>query len=172
MPKYEFVEIKEEKEIIEHEKLLYDAFIMRSPDEWISNHYEKIDNYRLRAPYPYTDLIVLGVKKDNILVATLVINLNTKNKMQFEEEGFNRDKIDIKSNFAEGITFCTSGKNFTIDDWAAFEDGMKFFIIEFKKHNLQKIYGTCVERLKIFYLKLGFIIIDKKDSVLLLELTV
>lgn len=176
MPKYEFIEIKNEEDIIDHEKLLYDAFINRSPDDWILNHYERIDNCRLKAPYPYSDLLVFGVRKDKILAATLAVNLNTKNKMQLEEEGFDRDKIDITSNFAEGLTFCTTGKNFTIDDWNAFEDGMKFFINEFKKHDLQKIYGTCIERLKIFYLKLGFQIIEKKETefgnVLLLELKV
>ena len=172
MPKYEYAEIKKEEEIIEHEKILFDAFINRAPDEWMVNHYERIDNCRLKPPYPYSDLIILGVKKDNTLLATCLINLNNKNKMQLEELGFSRSSIDVNSNFAEGLAFCTNGNRFTIDDFAIMEDVMSFFKKEFKKHNLQKIYATCNERLKIFYFKLGFQIIDKKDKELLLELIV
>jgi hypothetical protein len=99
MSKFEYIEIKDENDLFEHEKLLYDAYINRSPDDWISNNYEKIENCRLKAPYSYSDLIVLGVKKDDLLVATLAINKNTNNKLQLEEEGFTRDNIETTKTF-------------------------------------------------------------------------
>ena len=39
---YEFKQLINKYDIIKHEKLLFDAFINRTPDTWINNNYKII----------------------------------------------------------------------------------------------------------------------------------
>lgn len=161
MNKFTFCVLKCEKDIIEHEKLLYDAFVKRSLPGWIYNNYKKIDGNRLQAPFSYEDQLIIGLKNEEKLILSLAFNLNINKKMQLEYIGFSRNKIDTSKKIAEGMTFCTVGGNVPVEYFDLFEEFNNNLNNELKKNNIEEIYGTSSEKLKIFYLRIGFEIIDE-----------
>lgn len=85
---YEFYQLKSEKDLISHEKLLYDSFIVRTPDKWIMNNYKIINNNRLQAPNDYCDLVIYGLKINDEIFSTFVMNKNNLKELQLENIGF------------------------------------------------------------------------------------
>ena len=76
MINYKFKQLIDKNEIIEHEKLLFDAFINRSPDACINKNYKIINSNRLQSPFSLEDQLIFGIFHKNELVLSIALNLN------------------------------------------------------------------------------------------------
>ena len=65
MEDYKFCILTEEKDIIDFEKGLFNAF---KDDSWILSKYQIFDNNRLKPFIPYNELLIMGLKKENELI--------------------------------------------------------------------------------------------------------
>lgn len=162
---FEILDVNNKENLIKYEELLFDAFINRSPQGWVHNNYKRIDNCRLQPIFTYQDLLILTVKRDEKLIISNTLNLNTKDKMQLEYIGFNRNKINENEKYCEGLVFCTApdavNPNF-VDD---FKKVNIFFNNEYINRGFQAIYGTCDARLLRFYTRIGFEKIDEISDI-------
>lgn len=94
-------------------------------------------------------------------------------KLQLEYEGFTRGKLNLNKKIAEGLTFCSRGRPIPQNFFDLFEEFNNYLNTELKKNKIEKVYGTSSMKLKIFYLRMNFEVIDEmnknNDTTLLLR---
>jgi hypothetical protein len=157
---YIYCQLKSKQDINAHELLLYDAFVNRAKHGWIYHHYKHFNN-RMRAPFPYKDQLIYGIKDNNRLWASVAINLNTRNPMQLELMGFTRDLIDTSYRFAEVLSLCATGEKVPLNALDIIKGFNAYLIEKFKEHTLQDIYGVTLKKKNRFYRRMGFKTIDE-----------
>ena len=81
MENIEYCVLTDEKDIIEFEKGIYNAFKRTSPNGWLMTNYEIIDNCRLKSKnIPYSDMKIYAAINDSGVLAVLNMNYNNKNQ--------------------------------------------------------------------------------------------
>lgn len=151
--------LTDEKDIIEYEKGLYNAFKNNDPTGWILNNYKMVDECRLISKtLDYDDQEFYTVKKDGIILIGAAVNYNIKKKLQLEEMGFKIDKNN--NNFCEGLILYTINSE-NIDFLHAASNLFEFIKKRMLEKEIKKVYGTCSRKLKAMYSLLGYIVIDR-----------
>lgn len=155
-----YCKVKDEYDIIEYEKALYDAFMDRNPNNWLVKNYELIDNCRFKSKIQYKDQGVYIVKKNKKIVMGIAINYNMNRLLQLEEIGFEICKSD---EICEGLLFFSNEKELK---------GENFFIIvsklfnlaknDFYKKKIKRVFSTCSKNLLNMYQLFDFFPIQKK----------
>jgi hypothetical protein len=159
MENYEFCILKDEKDIIEYEKGLYDAFIKKDPDGWVSKNYDIINNCRLRSKISYSYQTIYAVKINDEIIACGAVNFNP-DMLQLEKMGFIIQK-NISDKICEGINLFISRD--MGDQTIGILGGLNSYIFDdLKKRGITIAYGTCSRKLKALYTIYGFEVIDRK----------
>lgn len=160
--KIKYLILKEEEDIIQFEKGLYNAFIIKTNSNWIKYNYEIINNCRLKPKRPYSEIVIYGIKNEGKIIGACSYNLNIGNS-DIEKMGFNIKKL--KLNYA-----CES-LNLFIDEVVNGEEyqksAKKFFNYihsDLADRNFERAYITCQENLELYHKAFGF---TKIDSIIL-----
>jgi|GEM_PF-1695885 len=163
MKDYEFSILTNEKDIIEYEKKMYSVYQKKNPDSWVLKHGEIIDNCRLRPKIEYDKLIIYQGKYKGELFAGVKANFDHLN-FQFERMGFVIPKEDKNKKICEGINYFILDN---ISDQNLIFNLSERFSIDFlkniKEKGFQIKFGTCLKKIKIIYLRMGYNFIDQKE---------
>src|SRR4030042_5280070 len=101
MSEYHYCKIKDEKEIIEYEKLVYKGYITDKSNSLLE-YLEIIEGNRMRLKLNKKYLVYYTIKKNEKIIAGMTAHINPSNEFICEKFGF---KIDKDYNSCEGITF-------------------------------------------------------------------
>ncbi|MCG8570481.1 MAG: hypothetical protein MJB14_10110 [Spirochaetes bacterium] len=159
MSEFEFIIIKNDKDLIQHEKNLYHRYGLKNPYGWVAQNYQVIDNCRLQSHFPYEDQIVYAIKKNNEVKAACTLMTNQDMPLMLEQMGFRINKENVK--IAEGINL------YAPDDLPG-EEVMQIFgnFFLYMTHDLASkgfdfVYSACERHMKAFYSLMGFEILEK-----------
>jgi hypothetical protein len=162
MANYEYCVLTTDDEIKEYEEGLYKAFILKNPDEWMKNNYLIIDNSRLRSKISYSSQEICAIKKDDRkIVCAASANFNKEN-LQFEQIGFKLPEKYKQKKFCEGLNMYNS-EPYSSKTEKIMRDFFNFIYKKAIEKNLDYMFATCTEKLKIFYLIYGYEIIDELE---------
>ena len=157
--KFEWNELKTEAELIEYEKKFYEACTSKGTDRWALDNLLVIDGCRLKPFVPYDKLISIGLKINDELVSGVRVNTDVNN-FQIYKAGF---KIDINENVCEGINFFTLADDFhPLEFFNIIEKFMNDCMSKIKYYGYKHIYASCIDKIKIIYIRAGFKIMDSK----------
>lgn len=162
---YEVLNLNNETDIIEYEKGLYNAFITKSPDGWISNYYLKVGNDRLRHPVlDFKDQAITVIRKNDKIIAASAQNINHQKYLELEKKGFSILEKDRGSRIADGLnSFVTDGEipsDQFIDIYGSYTE---FMLEDLKSRGITILYGTIYRKLKALFSMMGFETIEKLD---------
>ena len=151
------------KDLEEFEKRAFHAFSIVSPDWWIMNTYQIIDNCRIRPTIGYSDIILYALKENSNILAGMAININVDKYVDFLELGFSRKAIENKKDWCEGLYFFSRPESLkkTIERMKIYKKFKQFIFSKLNDLNVYKTIGSCNEKLKAFHLMNGAKIIDK-----------
>ena len=162
MPDYEFFILKDNKDIIEYEKGLYKAFTKITLSEWREKNYKLIDGNRYKCNIEYEDQVLYAIKEDNKVVLALSVQVNFKDKMLIEKLGFKLREEDKTKKICEGLDFFSFIK-MGIKSFEIYLNFFNFVLKDIREKGFKVIYGSCEEKLSLFYKEAGFNFIDSKD---------
>ncbi len=158
--------LKNDEDLIENEKKIFSAFYKRYwHDAWIMNNYQKIDNCRLKCPFSHFDQVVIVLKDtDNHIVTGAAYNLNMKEKLQLEMQGFSIDAFKKKFFFLEGLYFYSTLSANPLQQLSTMLKWNKLMQNYCKEEMGRQIFfGTCHERLIKFLKVCNFEFYDSLD---------
>jgi hypothetical protein len=155
--KFSILDITNEKEIIDYEQGLYEAFVLNIPDKWIMNKYKIIDNKRLQSYIPYSEQEIYTGKINDKIICAAAINFNQQ-ITQAEDIGFT---IIKDKKIADGINMYISNKvpGTYILKLLPFFD---YVLNILKSKNIGHWYGTCSRQMLTLYKMLDFEVLDKR----------
>ena len=160
MTDYKFCILKDNNEIIEYEKGLYKAYTKLTQSDWRKDNYKIIDGCRYKCNIPYSEQLIYAIKQNNkIMMALSVKVINTNDKMIIEKLGFSIDLEDKMKKICEGLDFY-SFIRLGLACFVLYTKFFNFFINDLKEKGFKVFYGTCEEKLKLFYKEIGFKFID------------
>ena len=155
----EYKIMQNEEEIVEYEKGLYHAFMIRDPDGWVANNYKVINGNRLRSKsLSYSDLDVFAAKENDNIIAASSVNYNMNKKLQLEEMVF---KIEKRSDVCEGLIFFTT-EEIVGEQFLEISGKLFTFALDLgRKKGIKVVYGTCSRKLKAMYTLIGWEVVDR-----------
>jgi hypothetical protein len=158
--KIKYCILEQEKDLIEYEKKFYEACIKKGTDLWALENLEIIDGCRLKPFVPYKSLISIGLKIDDELTAGVRVNTDIDN-FQLYKSGFTVKK---EHGVCEGMNFFALGDDYSpIEFFNVMESFLNDCMSNMKSMNIKKLYATCIDRIKIIYLRAGFKIIESRN---------
>jgi hypothetical protein len=152
-----------DEEIIEYEKCLFRAFVIRGKNYnfWIKSKYLKSGKNRLKPYISYNDLLIFIIKNDDKIMATRVFNMNMNNT-QIERIGF---KVNLdKRNTCEAIHMFSLEEN-SIQSLVLIKMMNRFIKNYLININIKKIYGICFRKHLKMYKVLGMKIIGTRTNI-------
>ena len=168
--KHNYYILKNKEELIEYEKGLYDAFIIRTDSNWIKHHYTKIDECRLKPNKPYSDLIIYALKIDGIIQGISTVNKNMKNN-DLEKMGFDLSKYKLNST-CEGLHLYMNKKTIGNEFSKVAKEFPEFMIDDLINRGYTNLFGSCQKDLEALYRMVGFeriqsIMLNGEEEILL-----
>ena len=157
---YEFCILDNENELKEYEKALFEAYSKKAPEDL--KYFDIIDECRLRPKITYDKMIVYAGKYEGKIFTGTKICIDEK-KYQFKDLGFDIPEEDKQKKHCEGINYFIVDNIFKPEIIYNFSE--KFandYLKDVKKKGFQIKYGTCIKRLKIIYLRMGYSFIGEK----------
>ncbi len=147
---YECYILRNNEDLIENEKKVYSAFHKQyGHNSWKVNNYQTIDNCRLKCPFLHFDQVVIVLKDaNNNMIIGAAYNLNMKEKLQLEMNGFSIDEFKENYSFLEGLYFYSTLNDTPLQQLSIMLKWNTLMLNYFKKDmGRQIIFGTCNERL-------------------------
>lgn len=149
------------EDVIEYEKLLFNAFFLKSPHRWVANNYLLIGTDRLRANIPYTSQKIFCVKENSQIISSLAINFNTSCVLQLEAKGFTiNSALKCKRYYEVLVVFIVRDKK---DNYYKISNTMLSVLYsDMEQYGIRFLFATCYKKELKLYLIKGFKILQKK----------
>lgn len=159
--------LTDEQDIVDYEKGLYDAFMVRTDGNWIKQQYKTVNGDRLQPNKSYSDLLIYGLKTNGNLMGAICVNLNMEN-IELERMGFDLSGIDKRRSCEILHTYVNEGV--AGEQYVNKFSGYVF--TEMKKNGYSYLYGSCLKELELMHRFIGFkpiasILLNGEEEILL-----
>lgn len=159
---YDFCVIEHNDDILEYEKCLYDAFVIRTNNPVSLENCTIVDDCRLVLNQGYDNLKIIGLKRDGQLKLALTLNKAVDRPLQLEKIGFSRKLF--KPPYCEGFKFFIKPELNGPDFIFLYKKVFSFMVEMLNKEQISYVYSTCEPRLKRFYERIGFNILEERET--------
>jgi hypothetical protein len=140
--------LKDEKEIIPYEKILFRSFPLSKSENEDPCFIYDYKNKQLRTVINYEKQKVYTIKPNGRIICGLSVNIDMKDKLQLELDGFEVDRSEKK--------ICEVLLIFNIGDVNYLKKLTSFVLEDLKNMGYLKIYSTCYDKFLKPYIDLGF----------------
>ncbi|MCI5114722.1 MAG: hypothetical protein D3920_10880 [Candidatus Electrothrix sp. AW2] len=151
--------LNKEREFETYERLLYQVFSEKNPNNWLCKNYNKV-NARYRAPFSYCSQNIFAVYDDNEIVAGVSLNFDYKKIMQLEQVGFDLRKEELADlyNYCEILNLVSKSNSLKVLLMLK-----AFSFNEMVAQNIAFAFTTSSKKTLPFYLRYGCRILKEKN---------